>query len=99
MMLAARANHSIPARTKRARIWIAVGRLAISASIAGLLSVATVAHAQTTRVVADPLLGEASRALAAGDTDRAFLLGRDYLKRHPGDVRAQVLLVRVHVER
>jgi len=100
MVLAARAYPSIPARTKRTRTWIAVARVAITlAPIAALLSVATPAHAQPTRVVADRALGEASRALAAGDTDRAFLLGRDYLKRHPGDVRAQVLLVRVHVER
>jgi len=79
---------------------IAVRRLAItSASIAGLLIVAAAAGAQPPRVVADRDLAEASRALAAGDADRAFLLGRDYLKRHPGDVRAQVLLVRVHLER
>ena len=44
-------------------------------------------------------LVEASRALAAGDADRAFRLGTAFLERHPGDVRAQVLLVRVHLER
>ena len=100
MVLAARAHHSTPARTERARGWIAVGRFAIwAASIAGLLIVAPPAHAQPARVVTDSGLAEASRALAAGDADRAFLLARDYLKRHPGDVRAQVLLVRVHVER
>jgi tetratricopeptide (TPR) repeat protein len=100
MLLATRAHHSIPSRTERSRGWIAVGRFAIgAASIAGLLIVAPSAHAQPARAVADSGLTEASRALAAGDADRAFLLGRDYLKRHPGDVRAQVLLVRVHVER
>ena len=31
--------------------------------------------------------------------DRALLLSRDYLKRHPWDARAQVLLVRIHMER
>jgi tetratricopeptide (TPR) repeat protein len=81
-------------------MWIAVGRLTIgSASIAGLLMVASTAGAQPPRAAADPDMAKASRALAAGDADRAFLLGRDYLKRHPGDVRAQVLLVRVHLER
>src|SRR5258706_14047988 len=100
MVLAARAHHSIPTRTNRARAWIAVARVAITlAPIAALLSVATPAHAQPTRVVSDPVLGEASRALAAGDTDRAFLLGRGYLKRHPPDQRAHVLLLRVHLER
>jgi tetratricopeptide (TPR) repeat protein len=100
MLLATRAHHSIPVRIERARGWIAVGRFAFwAASIAGLLIVATPGHAQRARVVADSGLAEASRALAAGDVDRAFLLGREYLKRHPGDVRAQVLLIRVHVER
>jgi tetratricopeptide (TPR) repeat protein len=100
MLLATRAHHSSPSRSERARGWIAVGRFAIrAASIVGLLIVATPAQAQPSRVVADSGLAEASRALAAGDADRAFLLGRDYLKRHPGDVRAQVLLVRVHMER
>lgn len=48
---------------------------------------------------ASPALVDASRALAAGDTDRAFRLGTTYLEQHPGDVRAQLLLVRVHLER
>lgn len=103
MVLAARSRPSTPARTERAPgtpAWIAVGRLAItSVSIAGLLTVAPTAGAQSPRAVAARDLAEASRALAAGDTDRALLLGRDYLKRHPADVRAQVLLVRVHLER
>jgi tetratricopeptide (TPR) repeat protein len=70
-----------------------------SALIAGLLIVAPPARAQPPRAVADPALAEASRLLDAGDADRAFRLGTDYLKRHPGDARAQVLLVRVHMER
>lgn len=61
--------------------------------------VATMAGAQPARGVGDRDLAEASRALSAGDTDRALLLGRDHLKRHPRDVRAQVLLVRVHLAR
>jgi tetratricopeptide (TPR) repeat protein len=86
---------------ERARRRIAAGRFAIaSASIAMLLMAAPAAGAQQpARAAPDPGLAEASRALAAGDADRAFLLGRDYLKRHPGDARAQVLLVRVHLER
>lgn len=92
-----------PARTERASGTpgrIAAGRLVVwCVSIAGLLMVAAVARAQPPRAVADPGLAEASRALAAGDAERAFVLGTDYLKRHPGDVRAQVLLVRVHLER
>lgn len=93
MLLAARRRRPSPS-------WIAAGRLALwSASIVGLLMVARAADAQRKRPVADPALAEASHALAAGDADRAFRLGRDYLKRHPGDVRAQVLLVRVHLER
>jgi tetratricopeptide (TPR) repeat protein len=103
MMLAAQSGLSTPARTHRAPgtlRWIAVGRLALrSASVAGLLMVAPTAGAQPARAVADPDLAEAARALAAGDADRALLLGRDYLKRHPADPRAQVLLVRIHLER
>jgi tetratricopeptide (TPR) repeat protein len=70
-----------------------------SASIAVLLLVAPAARAQAPRAVVDPALAEASRALDAGDTERAFLLGTKYLKRHPADVRAQVLLVRIHMDR
>lgn len=103
MLLAALARLCTAARTKHApeaRASIAAGRIAIgSAAIAWLLMVAPAAGAQPARAVADPGLAEASRALAAGDADRALLLGTDYLKRHPGDARAQVLLVRVHVER
>ncbi len=44
-------------------------------------------------------LVEASRALAAGDADRAFRLATTYLDLHPGDVGAQLLLLRVHLER
>jgi tetratricopeptide (TPR) repeat protein len=87
------------ARTPRAPASIAAGRVAICyTSIAALLIVAPAARAQSPRP-AEAALAEASRALAAGDADRAFLLGTDYLKRHPGDVRAEVLLIRAHLER
>ena len=61
--------------------------------------VAPTAGAQSPRAPTDPDLAEASRALAAGDADRALLLGRGYLKRRPNDVRALLLLVRAHLER
>lgn len=94
MWLVARAYFSTP-------VSIAAGRLVITCvSIAGLLLVAPAARAQpAARASADPALTQASSALAAGDADRAFLLGTNYLKRHPGDVRAQLLLVRIHLER
>jgi tetratricopeptide (TPR) repeat protein len=69
------------------------------ASITVLLMIAASARAQAPPAGVDPALAEASRALAAGDAERAFLLGTNYLERHPGDVRAQVLLVRVHMDR
>jgi len=100
MVLAARAPHSINARRERARGWVAAGRFAIGAlSIASLFIGAPEARAQPARTAAAPGLAEASRALSAGDLDSAFRLATDYLKRRPGDVRAQLLLVRVHVER
>jgi tetratricopeptide (TPR) repeat protein len=67
--------------------------------LAGLLMLSSPAPAQRARVTVDAGLTEASRALEGGDADRAFVLATDYLKRHPGDVRAQLLLVRVHVKR
>jgi tetratricopeptide (TPR) repeat protein len=67
--------------------------------LAAWLIAGATAHAQTRPVVADPGLAEASRALAAGDTDRAMLLGNAYLQRHPADARAQVLLIRIHLAR
>ena len=87
-------------RLSTASALIVLGRLAIrSAWIAGLLMVALTAGAQSPRATTDPELAEASHALAAGEADRALLLGRGYLKRRPGDLRALVLLVRAHLER
>jgi tetratricopeptide (TPR) repeat protein len=71
----------------------------VCGSISVLLIVAATSAAQTPRAVPDPDLTEASRALATGDVDRAFRLGSDYLRRHPRDARAQVLLIRVHLAR
>ena len=78
---------------------IAGGRLVIACAVIVWLLTAPAARAQSPRTVPDPALAEASRVLAAGDADRAFLLGTNYLERHPGDVRAQLLLVRIHIER
>ena len=84
----------------QSRRGIAASRLALkSALIAAVLVVAPTADAQPPRAVVSPDLAELSRAFAVGDLDRALLLGRDYLKQHPGDARAQVLLVRIHIER
>ncbi len=70
-----------------------------AASFAGLLMAAQIAGGQAPPRLPDTGLADATRALAAGDADRAFLLGTAYLKQHPGNVRAEILLVRVHLER
>jgi tetratricopeptide (TPR) repeat protein len=44
-------------------------------------------------------LAEASRALSAGDTARALEIGAAYLKQHPADAAARVLMARAHMER
>jgi tetratricopeptide (TPR) repeat protein len=67
--------------------------------VAVLLLVAPAARAQPPRGAVGPALAEAARALDAGDADRALLLGTKHLERHPADVRAQLLLVRVHMDR
>jgi tetratricopeptide (TPR) repeat protein len=69
----------------RSRTWI----VAMVCAVACLA--ATRAAAQT--------LAEATRALAAGDGARAFDLGTAWLKQHPTDVRARVLLARIHLGR
>jgi tetratricopeptide (TPR) repeat protein len=66
---------------------------------AWLLIVAPAAGAQARAAGSGPTLAEASRALAAGDDRRALVLGNTYLQRHPDEVRAQILLVRVHLAR
>lgn len=103
MWLAQRAPLPVPSCTERAPVspaWLAVNSFAIlAASVAWLLIVPPAARAQPARAAADDGLAEVSRALTAGDADRAVLLGTGYLKRHPGDVRAQLLLVRAHLAR
>jgi tetratricopeptide (TPR) repeat protein len=86
--------------TSRRRAWIRIARFAISlGSFGALFLAASPADAQSARAGDDRVLAQASDALAAGDTDRALLLGTHYLERHPADRRAHVLLVRVLVER
>jgi tetratricopeptide (TPR) repeat protein len=93
MWFAARSHRSTP-------VSIPAGRFVIAcASLTALLVAAPAARAQSPRATANSGLAEASRALAAGDADRAFRLGTNYLKGHPGDLRAQLLLVRVHIDR
>lgn len=64
-----------------------------------VLSGAALVQAQTAakRALADTRLGEATRALSAGDTARALALGKDYLAQHPNDVPAHVLIARAHI--
>lgn len=73
--------------------WIsALGFALLTASIASV-------HAQASRPGPDTRIAEATRALAAGDADRAFQLGTAYLKDHPADPRVRILLARIHLDR
>jgi tetratricopeptide (TPR) repeat protein len=77
-----------------------IRRVCVTALIPGLLTVgASAVLAQAARPGSDPGLTPVSRALAAGDTDRALSLAKSYVQRQPDDVAGQVLLVRVYVER
>lgn len=69
------------------------------ASIGGLLTVSLPSQAQPRRAIADSSLTDASRALSAGDADRAFVLLTSYLKRNPSSARAKVLLIQAHLDR
>jgi len=75
--------------------------LSPSSAIAAILVVwlAPGTPAQPRPAVTDSSLTAAARALSAGDTDRAFALSTNYLKRHPASAQAKVLLVRIHIER
>jgi tetratricopeptide (TPR) repeat protein len=77
-----------------------IRRVCVTALIPGLLTFsASAVLAQAARPGSDPGLTPVSRALAAGDTDRALSLAKSYVQRQPDDVAGQVLLVRVYVER
>jgi tetratricopeptide (TPR) repeat protein len=47
----------------------------------------------------DTRLAQAARAFTAGDTARAFDLATAYVRQHPADAAARVLLARVHLDR
>ena len=82
-------------------MWIAASRLALVSLLAGLPAASGSIVAAQTRPAAAPdtRLTQATRALSAGDLDRASQLGTAYLKQHPSDARAHVLLARVEIAR
>jgi tetratricopeptide (TPR) repeat protein len=69
------------------------------ATIGALLMFAHDSWAQTVRTPAGQSLEEAERALAAGDLDRGLTVGTAYLQRYPQNLKAKVLLIRVHLAR
>lgn len=81
-------------------MWIA-SRLALVSLVAGLLAAGGSIIAAQNKPAAPPdtRLAQAARALSAGDLDRAFQLGTAYLKQHPSDARAHVLVARVEIAR
>jgi tetratricopeptide (TPR) repeat protein len=75
-------------------------RVCVTVSIVGLLTIgAPGVVAQAPKPGSGPGLTPVSRALAAGDTDRALSLAKSFVQRQPNDVAGQVLLVRVYLER
>ena len=81
-------------------MWIASSRLAlVSLVFAGVHAVGSEAVAQVRVAAPDARLSQAARALSAGDLDHAFQLGTAYLKQHPADARARVLIARVQMAR
>jgi tetratricopeptide (TPR) repeat protein len=68
-------------------------------AIAVIVASGLTAAAQTKPATASAGLSEASRALAAGNPDRAFTLVSAYLQKRPADLQGQLLLIRVHLER
>jgi tetratricopeptide (TPR) repeat protein len=82
------------------RKWILPGRFAVAGAILALLAAgSSILDAQTKPAAPDTRIAEATRALSAGDLDRALQLGTAYLKQHPDDPRARLLLARVHIGR
>jgi tetratricopeptide (TPR) repeat protein len=80
------------------REWILPGRMARAAAIAAVLAAGSpVLHAQPSKPVADRRITDAAHALSAGDLERAGQLGTAYLKDHPADAGARVLLARIHL--
>ena len=98
MWLAAGFSFSMPARSARAwkiASWIVIGSLSTMGAAIGTAPAA----AQAPRPGDAAPVAEAARALAAGDIERALLLARAYLTRHPNDLTTQLLLIRTHLAR
>jgi tetratricopeptide (TPR) repeat protein len=74
-------------------------RILVTFVLAGLLVAGAEARAQAPAAKPDTRLVEAERALTRGELARAFELGSAYVKAHPRQARARVLLARVHLER
>jgi tetratricopeptide (TPR) repeat protein len=68
------------------------------ALLAGVITGGSSVVAQV-RAAANAQLVAASRALSAGDVDRALALSTEHLERHPADSRARVLVARVYIDR
>jgi tetratricopeptide (TPR) repeat protein len=82
-------------------MWIAASLLARVSLAAGLVLANASSVAAQTRAAApaDTRLTQAAHALSAGDLDRARQLGTAYLKQHPADARALVLMAQVEMAR
>jgi tetratricopeptide (TPR) repeat protein len=57
-----------------------------------------VVQAQAPRTAVVGPIAEAARAFSAGDADRARHLGTAYLKQHPDDVGARILMARIELD-
>jgi predicted Zn-dependent protease len=85
-----------------ARSWLIAFALALpSAWATAVAPICSAAAPLTASSQAGPRTGraDAARALAAGDSGRALELGTAYLRQHPGDPRARLLLARAHLDR
>jgi tetratricopeptide (TPR) repeat protein len=72
----------------------------VIASIAGLMTIeAAAVEAQAPKAESHAGLTPVTRALSAGDMDRALSLAKSYVQRQPNDVAGEVLLIRVYLER
>jgi tetratricopeptide (TPR) repeat protein len=70
----------------------------LSVLMAALLTATGAAAVQSRPAAApDTRLAQAAYALSAGDLDRAIRLATAYLRQHPSDARAKVLIARVHI--
>jgi tetratricopeptide (TPR) repeat protein len=79
------------------------GAALATVALAGVVSAGARLHAQAkprpNPAPVPPRVAEATRALSAGDLDRAVQLGTAYLKQHPDDQAARIVLAQVHISR